>query len=635
METKCFLDKGSGVFEINLSDVEDPFSKEFLLTNGIGGYCSSTISGCNTRKYHGLLISSFPGLDRRVMLMKMDDEFIIGDKSINLSVNDYADGARKYEGLDYLKSIRFNPISIGFTYQAEDIRLEKRISMVAGKNVVLIDYNVENTGEQAIQFHIHPILNSRSIHDLMREHNGFSVKTYKEKAFGVNAPGSYMFLNNTHMKAEPNPVWHKDLKYYAEEFRGEGSVEDGFYPGNFTVRIHGNNTFHTIFTIASGVDEKECVNVYRQLSKIRQGGEGYSNNLGIHTLLSASSSFLVDIEGRKSIIAGYNWFNDWGRDTMISIPGLTLIPGKISSCEQILSGFLKYVKDGRIPSLFVNGVPDYHDYDGALWLIDRVNCYKRYAGPKRAKRFISKNWDNIKCIIDSYCDLTIDGLLHHESGTWMDTLVRDDAVEVQALWYNALCIYEDLSGLVDRQVDVDSSKKEFEDNFIKSYWNGKYLDDCLGDSALRPNQVIALSMDYNVIPKEMALEVLRIVEDELLTPYGLRTLDKGDSRYHGTYTGGIPEREAAYHNGSIWPWLIGPYIKAVMRYRGLEANKYCYGALQSLLSSHLLDAGLGSVSEVFDGDEPHNPRACISQAWSVAEIVRCYYEDIRADKMSV
>jgi predicted glycogen debranching enzyme len=354
---------------------------------------------------------------------------------------------------------------------------------------------------------------------------------------------------------------------------------------------------------------------------------------GILTLLSAADSFLIDIESKKSVIAGYHWFGEWGRDAMISLPGLTLVQGKFDAAERILERFLNRLSVGRIPTNFDGGMSKYYDFDGTLWMIDRVKDYVDYAGVERGRAFLHTYWWGLKDAMKIYGETVRNGILHHKAGTWMDTLDRSNAVELQGLWYNALKTMGDLSKVMVDNVDYSGLISGFEENFMARFWNGRYLNDTLTDDSLRPNQVIALSMDYSPVPEKQAVEVLDLVRSELLTPYGLRTLGRSHRDYVGRYSGSPEARDKAYHNGSVWPWLLGPYIKACMkykRYNKIEGVKL----LEPLLTSHLSEAGLGTVSELFDGDEPHAPRGCISQAWSVAELIRAYYEDIMGGKPS-
>ena len=344
-------------------------------------------------------------------------------------------------------------------------------------------------------------------------------------------------------------------------------------------------------------------------------------------LLNAAESFVVEREAKKTIIAGYHWFGEWGRDAMISLPGLTLINGKFDCAEKILEHFLNNAMSKGIPSRFVNGNHEFNSSDATLWMIDRVYQYSKYAGPERTKAFLHTYWWRLKDIIKYYSEMERDGILYHKSGTWMDTLKRDNAVEIQGLWYNSLRIMEKFADIAGESSDTFKSlHTACKEQFLDKFWTGRYLRDCLNDDSLRPNQIITTSLDFTPVDKHSAKKIMDVVDRELLTPFGLRTLDKNDSRYLGEYTGNFAMRERAYHNGTVWPWLLGPYIKTYMRLNGdrSKAQKF----LENLIELHLRDAGIGTISEVFDGDSPHTPRGCISQAWSVAELLRTYFEDV-------
>ncbi|MCX6695450.1 MAG: hypothetical protein NTU61_04065 [Candidatus Altiarchaeota archaeon] len=382
---------------------------------------------------------------------------------------------------------------------------------------------------------------------------------------------------------------------------------------------------------AVGADDIEAFRLLRDVLSASQAGSRVIQDSGVFTLLSSSDSFIVGAGASKTVIAGYPWFGEWGRDSMISLPGLALIRGRFEDAESVLDRFMNKIYAGRIPTNFEGGKPKYYDFDGTLWMIDRVKDYLDYVGIERGRHFLHTHWWSMKDVIKSYSQNVKDGILRHKSGTWMDTLRRDDAVEVQGLWYNALKTMEALSEMMGEGVDYHEFVDDFESNFMDKFWKGSFFSDTLSDGSLRPNQVIMLSMDYSMVPKENALEALKAVKEGLLTPYGLRTLSKSHQDYAGRYSGSPAEREKAYHNGSVWPWLLGPYVKACVKY-GVSRDE-CVEALKPLLTTHLSEAGLGTISELFDGDEPHTPRGCVSQAWSVAEVLRAYYEDVGNRKL--
>lgn len=314
---------------------------------------------------------------------------------------------------------------------------------------------------------------------------------------------------------------------------------------------------------------------------------------------------------------------------MIALPGLTLVSGLTDDAGRVLERFLSRVVGGRVFTESDTVGPVYRDYDSALWLVDRVLQYVKYAGPAEGRRFLREHWNALTEILGFYSHIERDGLIPNEGGTWMDTLQRDNAVEIQALWYNALKSCQRISAFMgmDFGVPIEKLVDRFEENFEKTYWNGSYLSDCAGDNSLRPNQLLALSMEHPCVDEDKARLILSAVDEYLVTPAGLRTLRPGDERYRGAYVGGVAERELAYHNGTVWPWLLGPYARALARYGGLEGRKRAEHVLLRFFGRSLGVYSLGCIPEVFDGDVPHRPRGCVSQAWSVGEPLRAYVED--------
>lgn len=640
----------------NKLDFRDAKDFEWLLPNGLGGYSSSTILGLNTRKYHGLLISASEDLTRRVYLQKLDEEIHAGKAVLGIGTNQYKDGSIS-EGYRNLERFEFRHNLVSFLYDTEYARISKQISTIPGKNGITVLYDIENKSDNEIEFRVNLMINSRDIYGLTKENSiNFESRIFNNNSIGIKSNNCYLraFSDNSRLKesrsSEPlrgsdNAVcsehdgerWHRNIFYSADYERGEDCIEDIYLPAYFAKDIAPKKA--EIFTVvALGYDtEERTTNALKELQeekgrkfRVLSSGSGTS----ILTLLTTANSFVVKRNSKKTVIAGYHWFADWGRDAMISLPGLTLINGKFRDAELILEHFLNHASNTGIPTRFTDGKPEYYDVDSSLWMIDRLYQYARYVGPDKAKDFLHTYWwTTLKNIINHYLGMEKDGLLMHNSGTWMDTLKRENSVEIQGLWYNALRIIEKFNGIMGEDiVDVDINEVcgRFEKNFIGKFWNGEYLDDCIGDNSLRPNQIIPISLDFNVIDESRAKKVLDVVEKELLTPYGLRTLNRGNPAYKGMYSGNPQDREKAYHNGTVWPWLFGPYISAYMKFYGkrIHAQKL----LEPLFEKHTKEAGIGTISEIFDGDEPYKPKGCISQAWSVAELLRAYFEDVMGKK---
>lgn len=611
---------------------------EWILTNGIGGYSSSTVIGLNTRKYHGLLVSASNDLTRRVYLQKLDEKIISNNKIFYLSANEYSGNVINPTGFKYLKKFEYDLQSANFYYYVDGVEILKTVKMSDGKNSTVVSYFINNNMTSEIEFYVDVLINSRDIHSLTKENSvQFKSKSYDNRIDIASSEGHIIvYTDNKNCIGYPDSRWHKNLFYSKEYERGEDSCEDNYCPGYFSIKI-GPAEKENFKIISVGYKtEEDTRKVFDEICKIKNPEKPKKiltddKGKSIVALLLCTDSFIINRNSKKSVIAGYHWFGEWGRDAMIALPGIALINGKSEIAESIIEYFLSHINNGRIPTGFQNGLPRYYDIDGSLWLIDRIYQYMKYVGVSNGKEFLDKHWFQLRDIIKNYYDMEKDGLILHNSGTWMDTLGRSNAVEIQGLWYNALKIMEKLSRIVNEplsEFDIKTTTAKFEKNFMNKFWNGNYLRDCLDDDALRPNQIIVLSLDYNVVDSETGIKILDIVKKELLTPFGLRTLNNKDSGYRGIYIGNPMERELAYHNGTVWPWLLGPYINAYVKFYGQRCIPSISRILDPLFEQHTREAGLLTISEIFDGDSPHSPRGCISQAWSVAELLRAYFEDI-------
>jgi predicted glycogen debranching enzyme len=610
---------------------------EWLLPNGLGGYSSSTIIGLNTRKYHGLLVSSDKDLRRFIYLQKLEEE-IRGKEGIKrLSCNEYADRTVT-EGWKQLTRFDCNYDSVSFVYNTWSADIIKTVSSIEGKNGVVISYVVRNKLFEKLEFRVNLITNSRNIYDETKQgERDFETKIFTENVMGLKSDNGYLTVYSDKAQCAESPQearWIKNVFYSSDAERKDTCIEDTYFPAYFSLYVEpGMKEEFSI--VALGYENEDLTAAAFKDLQNESSAKGRILSSGVASsvlsLLTIADSFIVEKDEKKTVIAGYHWFGEWGRDAMISLPGLTLVRGQLDDARLILEHFLDHAGPKGIPNSFIDGKPIYSDVDSSLWLIDRVHEYMKYAGPEKTREFLGTYWPKLKGIIAGYSLMERDGLLVHESGTWMDTLHRNNAVEIQALWYNALRIMERLADVAgDKKFYVKPQIELFEKNYIRAYWNGKYLDDCFGDPSLRPNQIIAASLDYNMLDEEKTKSIMRIMEKELLTPYGLRTLNTQDERYRGKYAGDFSEREFSYHNGTVWPWLLGPYMRTYMRLGGSKEKMQKF--LEPLFERHIKEAGIGTISEIFDGNPPHQPRGCISQAWSVAEPLRAYYEDVMGKK---
>jgi len=661
------------VLTFNKFTLNDPSAtqmREWIITNGIGGYASSTVTGMNTRRYHGLLVAATrPPVGRTVMLSKLEESLIIDGQRVDLSTNLYAGGTVQPEGYRYLESFELDPFPI-FTYTGEGFYLTKSIFMVQGSNTVVIEYALAPQDKQRnIQFEVRPLIAFRDYHATTHE-NDVLDRTVDETSGCLRLQPYHdlppMFLAHDADAVVPDGFWYRNFEFAEEKARGLDFLEDLYSPLVFRTSLHADRSRFTI--IAS--TEMHAVTDATELLQAELRGDaqaqhqGKTDQIGIESselipaLVRAARQFIVARPPFKTVIAGYHWFGDWGRDTMIALPGLLLSTDQPDTAREILLEFLKYVDGGMLPNRFPDQgeTPEYNTVDATLWFFEAIWQYLNYfedsLQKKSAWRLIETTfYPVLKNIVDLHLSGTRYGIHADEEGflwagdgstqlTWMDAKVGDIAitpragrpVEIQALWYNALKTLEGFAREFKDKVAADrygAVAKKLKERFAAVFWNEATL--CLfdvvgsswADASIRPNQVIAIGLRHSLLGSDQARAILEIADRELLTPYGLRTLSPSDPNYRGRYEGDVWSRDSAYHQGTVWPWLIGPYFAAKLRYSADAAA--VIGEAKAWLhqfSSHLSEAGLGQVSEIFDGDAPHQPRGCIAQAWSVAELLR-------------
>jgi len=664
-----------------LSRFDETIQKEWLLTNGLGGYASSTVLGINTRKYHGLLVAALhPPGDRTVCLAKLDEEACVGNTVYSLGANEFH-GKIFPQGYLLLKEFSVSPFP-RYVYSVQDVEVTKTIFMPREKNAVAVVYNVMNGNSADVKFRVFPLLSCRHFHsvvdrtrnplDLRQQHNDREVEV------NFNIPKATIMVRATEGEFIEKPNWMERLYYREEDKRGETSTDDCYQPGYFEIPVspkqkaefavvtaasessqESKETLEAIGTTLRDVEsllEQELKQRNDSLVKFCSSHKEIPASDWLNWILLATDAFIVKGAGdRKSVIAGYFWFEAWGRDTFISLPGLTLVTGRFEDARKILLDFMGHCRQGLIPNFVEDrsGEAAYDTVDATLWYINAVLQYLKYTGDFK---FVQKQlWESLKAIVDWHMQGTAfgihlegDGLLAHGPRlTWMDAEVdgtavtprAGKAVEVQALWYNALRTMELLANrfeeksLAEKCAEVAAKART---SFNLKFWNNEKncLFDVLGSSAdasLRPNQIIAAALDFTMLDSAKNEQVVDAVQRELLTPCGLRTLARNDSRYRGAYIGDRQSRDRAYHNGTVWAWLLGPFTTAFLKAKGHGDYTLDY-ALKSLIAplftQQIFQAGLGTVSEIFDGDPPHTPRGCIAQAWSVAEPLRAYVEDV-------
>ncbi|HZM99391.1 MAG TPA: amylo-alpha-1,6-glucosidase [Pyrinomonadaceae bacterium] len=650
-------------------NLESAMSREWLETNGIGGFSSSTIAGLNTRRYHGLLTAATkPPVGRLVLLSKLEETLIIDGRRYELSANQYP-GAVHPQGFKYQTGFRIDPFPV-FTYEVEGVRLEKRVFMVQGENTTIVQYEVQESSEgrtaEAILLEVRPLIAFRDYHSAMHENGALNSKVEtQDRSTTVKPYSDLPALHFAHDAAQidTNGFWYRNFQYAVEQERGLDFAEDLFSPCAFTFDLNASEKV----TIIASTERRDVdkADAYRQVETERRNllsGKSEADHL-ITTLSTAADQFIVARERCKTAIAGYHWFADWGRDTMIALPGLTLATGHPEIAKSILAEFASHVDQGMLPNRFPDEgeTPEYNTVDATLWFFEAVRALLQYTNDFEFVR------NNLYAVLTNIIDWHVrgtryqihvdkDGLLFSgELGvqlTWMDAKVGDwvvtprkgKAVEIQALWYNALRVMEALAekfGDKANQKQYKTMAASARKSFNEQFWNeqaGCLYDVINGDdrdASIRPNQVLAISLINSMLSNARAKSILGVVERELLTSRGLRTLSPGDLNYIGRYEGDPRSRDGAYHQGTVWPWLMGPFITAYVKTFGAKIGRKFAIQWLSTFQDHLKEACLGQVSEIFDGDAPHAPRGCVAQAWSVAELLRAAVEDVNQKKESV
>jgi predicted glycogen debranching enzyme len=649
-------------------------AKEWLVTNGLGGYASGTLAGVITRGFHGYLIAALPTpLGRVMMLNDLLEKLETTDgNSIQLSGEERVNAPLRAHGSEYLQEFRLEDGNPVWNFQFGDTQLEKRVLMVYRQNTVHISYKLKGSGSFTLM--LRPSVNFRH-HEapVSTPLLGNYALTVIEDSFVISSqtdiPPLRLMLYGQEKSLTMDRTRFQEVIYRIEQSRGYAAQGDLWSPGYFSVLL---NESHPVTLVASS-ESWETIRAVtpeyaRAAEKVRRqrllnrSQQTAAEDLTAELVLAADQ-FIIVPEGRaddtmraraagdevRTVIAGYPWFTDWGRDTMISLEGLTLTTGRYVEAGYILRTFAHYIREGLIPNMFPEGHAEglYHTADATLWFFHAI---ARYVAASGDQQLLPQILPKLEEIIDCHIRGTnfgiavdpADGLLKQGASgyqlTWMDAKVGDwvvtprrgKAVEINALWYNALCYMRDWlsqDGRPQSAHAVEEHAKRAYDSFQKRFWyeKGGYLYDVVDgesgdDPSLRPNQVFALSLDFPVLCRERWKPVIDKVKAELLTPFGLRTLAPCEKDYKPKYYGNLRDRDAAYHQGTVWPWLIGPYVDAWLKtYPGeLESAKESLRSFEE----HLGEDAVGSISEIFDAEPPYAPRGCVAQAWSVAEVLR-------------
>lgn len=660
-------------------EFEKALKQDWIVTNGLGGYSSSTILGINTRKYHGLLVAPLnPPENRHLILSKVDESFESGGKEYPIYSNIGKDYISK--GYQYLKSFEKEYIPI-FTYEVDGAIIKKYICMEYGKNTVCVLYNIKNN-EKRTKFKIAPIVNFRDFHtttpnaefELKQE-----IKDTKVKLIINNQMPVYMKLSEGKYVEHINDTF-RNMYYLEEEKRGQAAEENLSVPGVFEVKLRANEEKFVTFicSLEENIDEldgkniinKEIVRITRELydSYLLEPKKEYSPKykMFMRDYIIASDNFIAyrPAFALYTIIAGYPWFLDWGRDALIAFEGITLIPRRFQVAKEVMLTFVRDIRYGLVPNGYseYDGRPLYNSADASLLLFEQVRKYLEYTHDYEFLK--NQLYDTLKRIIEEYINgIDLDGNnihLDNEDGllssgtpqiqnTWMDAKIGNivvtprngKAIEINALWYNALKIMESFANLYkEKELSKKYAElaKKCKESFIKKFYNKKRkcFDDLVDDNSIRPNQLFAIGLHYPVVePNSVeAKTAFETVTKKLLTPYGLKTLAKGEKCYREIYEGDQIKRDMSYHQGITWPWLLGIYSDSFLNIISAEKNKTKKKELEEQYSKFAQNvedtfynemynrSTVGSISELYDSAKPYEAKGAFAQAWSVAEVFR-------------
>ena len=639
--------------------------REWLVTNGIGGYASGTVSGIQTRRYHGLLMAALaPPLGRTLLLSRIDEEVDYQGRRYALSTSRWAGGTVDPQGYRLLERFRLDGTTPVWTYALADALLEKRIFMVPGANTTIVRYELLRA-TAPLHLKLKALVNYRDYHAETRAGDwrmriepsagGLRVIAFdRATPLSIAAPGANVSIAHD---------WYRDYDLAGERERGLDDLEDHLHAGSFDLTLPPRGSFSLIAAAGGSavLDPAAVWEARRQHEShlmarfaSHHGPAAANAPAWVRHLVLASDQFIVERrsashpEGR-SVIAGYHWFGDWGRDTMISLPGLTLATGRPEVAAEILRTFAEFVDQGMLPNRFPDAgeTPEYNTVDATLWYFEALRAYYAATGDAR---LIADLYPALTDIIEWHERGTRygiavdpgDGLLKAgEPGvqlTWMDAKVGDwvvtprigKPIEINALWYNALLTMESFARLLGKSPAQFQRRSEQVRANFERFWNPAaqscfdVLDGPGGhEAALRPNQIFAVSLPASPLSAERQRAVVEACARELLTSHGLRSLAPGEPGYIGVYRGGPAERDGAYHQGTVWGFLLGPFALAHYRVFG---DREAARRFLLPLSHHLRDSGLGTMAEISDADPPFAPKGCIAQAWTVSETLRAWME---------
>jgi predicted glycogen debranching enzyme len=634
---------------------------EWLETNGRGGFSSGTVAGANTRRYHALLLTARqPPSERFVLVNHLEAWIDIEGQSYPLSTNLYPNAIHP-EGYKQCTGFTTDPWPT-WTYDCHSTVVQQEVFCVRDRDLVTIRWMLVGKTKKAITLRVRPMVSGRDYHATHHENDSLST-TATTVTDGLvswrpysGLPSVQAFQNGGYRH---DPTWFRAVQFPAEQQRGLDFEEDWWSPGECTYQLNRGIAATLVLTTES-IDSVDVTALTESERKRRTGLRAAAPTTDplAGELWYAVETYLSTRGSRQTVIAGYPWFTDWGRDTFISLPGLCLVTGRWEIAWQTIESFAAHISQGMVPNRFpdIGEQPEYNTIDASLWFIHAIERYLAYSKDEARVRGVA--WPAVKHIIDGYRQGTRYSIHMDEDGliaggvpgaqlTWMDAKVGDwvvtprhgKPVEIQALWARTLEIGERFAtkfGEPAYAMRCREDRTRAVAFFRAKFWNeaGGFLYDVIdgpegNDASIRPNQIYAVALCDDLVTQEQAEQILRVVEDHLLTPVGLRTLSPKDSRYRPRYEGAVVERDGAYHQGTVWPFLLGPFVTAWRKVHGKSSAKNRQArAFLDGLEGHLHDACLGQVSEIFDAEAPHRARGCFAQAWSVAEPLRALIEDL-------
>jgi predicted glycogen debranching enzyme len=624
---------------------------EWLETDGLGGFACGTVAGTRTRRYHGWYVPAIPPPRRRWMMVSGCDEFVTaGGVTEGISTQAYREAVHP-NGASNLSRFRLEPFPT-WLHRTRAFALERSLCLVRDRSFTIVRY--VNRGATEITLKVRPLLALRSSHRLQMETADWDSTTEARGEVSSVRPLPYLprlYLRGVFASTRTDPVWYRSFSYAEETERGYDAEEDLWSPLEWEWTLRPDARAFAIFSLDEVAADPDR---FLDEERLRRQTFGPTQDTIFDELARRAEAFLVEAAPRRAtILAGYPWLADWGRQAMIAAPGLAQATGRSGAVARVLNTFAAARRDGLVPSHFSReeGDPEYDSIDASLWFILAVDWFGRARKNPLAP---SPLLGAVRSIVEAYrrgtrlgIGVGPDGLLVGDAPgralTWMDAVIDEKpvtprsgrAVEVNALWHAALkCAarLERLSEEAGRARELESEAWHVARRFNETFWYAAkgYLYDVVGDggpdASLRPNQILAAALTEDLLPPHRARSVYWTVRRELLTPFGLRTLEPADPRYRGQWTGSETARRSATHQGTVWPWLMGPFADAHFRVFGHnEESRRTMRALLAPLRAHIREAGLGSISEAFDGDPPHTPRGCFAQAWSVAEVARVVY----------